>query len=86
MLAAVAPLLQRWFAATGDRRAGDPYFLYAASNAGSLLGLLGYVTVIERTLTLRTQAQLWAVGYGALACLIAGCAPAVWRAAAGLSA
>src|SRR5262245_46099855 len=36
------PLLQRWFAATGHPRAADPYFLYAASNLGSMLALLGY--------------------------------------------
>src|SRR5262249_37284266 len=48
VVATTAPLLQRWFSATGDRRAGDPYFLYAASNAGSLLALVGYVTLIER--------------------------------------
>jgi hypothetical protein len=79
VVATTAPLLQRWFAATGDRRAGDPYFLYAASNAGSLLALVGYVTVIERNLTLGAQARLWAAGYGVLACLILACAVTVWR-------
>src|SRR5437870_4388348 len=46
VVATSAPLLQRWFTATGHRHAGDPYFLYAASNAGSLLALVGYVTLI----------------------------------------
>ena len=36
------PLLQRWFAASGHRLSADPYFLYAASNAGSMLALLAY--------------------------------------------
>ncbi len=80
VVATTAPLLQRWFAATGDRRGGDPYFLYAASNAGSLLALVGYVTLIERNLTLRAQARLWAAGYAVLAGLIIACAIAVWRA------
>ena len=40
-LSATAPLLQHWFSRTNDPKARDPYFLYAASNAGSLLGLLG---------------------------------------------
>src|SRR5207253_2224880 len=35
VLSTTAPLLQRWFAATGHPSARDPYFLYAASNAGS---------------------------------------------------
>ena len=82
VVATTAPLLQRWFAATGDRRAGDPYFLYAASNAGSLLALVGYVTLIEPNLTLGAQARLWAAGYGVLACLIIACAVALWRAPA----
>ena len=40
MVSATAPLVQGWFALTGHRRSTDPYFLYAASNAGSLLALL----------------------------------------------
>jgi hypothetical protein len=80
VLATTAPLLQRWFAATGHRRAGDPYVLYAASNAGSLLALAGYVTLVEPTLALHDQARLWAAGYGALAVLVTACAVAVWRA------
>jgi hypothetical protein len=80
VVATTAPLLQRWFAATGDRRAGDPYFLYATSNVGSLLALVGYVTLIERNLTLGAQARLWAAGYGIFASLIIACAVALWRA------
>ena len=81
-VATTAPLLQRWFASTGDRRAGDPYFLYAASNAGSLLALVGYVTLIERNLTLGAQTRVWAVGYAVLAGLIIACAVTRWRAPA----
>ncbi len=35
-----SPLLQSWFASTSHRAARDPYFLYAASNAGSMLALI----------------------------------------------
>ncbi len=76
-VAAVAPMLQRWFAATVPR---DPYILYAASNAGSLLALVGYVALVEPNLTLRDQARLWAAGYAVLAGLIVACAVALWRA------
>jgi hypothetical protein len=38
-VAASAPLLQSWFARSGGRDARDPYFLYPARNAGSLVGL-----------------------------------------------
>jgi len=40
VVSTTSPLLQRWFASSGHRAAADPYFLYAASNAGSMLGLL----------------------------------------------
>src|SRR5438552_5388758 len=35
VVSTTGPLMQKWFAATGHRRASDPYFLYAASNLGS---------------------------------------------------
>lgn len=75
-LAATGPLLQRWFSSTGHARADDPYFLYAASNAGSFVGLVGYPLVIERMLPLRaaaghsSQAGIWSIGFVALAVMI----------------
>src|SRR5207253_1250857 len=51
VVATGAPLVQRWFAATGHRAGRDPYFLYAASNAGSMLGLVSYPLVVEPRLT-----------------------------------
>src|SRR5262249_52826358 len=92
VVAATAPLLQRWFSETGHPRAGDPYFLYAASNAGRLLAVVGYLTVLEPNLTLRDQSRLWAAGYAVLVGLVAACALVLWRSpavplpAAGLSA
>src|SRR5437016_14400278 len=41
-LAANSPLLQAWFARTDHPAAGDPYFLYAASNVGRFLPLVPY--------------------------------------------
>jgi hypothetical protein len=82
VVATTAPLLQHWFAATRHRRANDPYFLYAASNAGSLVALVGYVTVIEPTFTLGQQSRFWAAGYWCLAGLIVACSAALWRAPA----
>jgi len=71
-LSATAPLLQRWFSRTTDPRARDPYFLYAASNAGSLLGLLGYL-LVEPLATRRLQATGWALSFWAFAALVAVC-------------
>ena len=64
-----APLLQRWYARASGR---DPYFLYAASNLGSLVGLLGYPLVVERSLTLAGQRRAWSIGFAVLAVFIAG--------------
>lgn len=84
VVSATAPLLQQWFSRTGHPAARDPYFLYAASNLGSMLALLGYPTLVEPRLPLQgagwlTQTGLWSVGYGALAVLIAVCALIQWR-------
>ncbi len=70
LAAAASPLLQRWFASTDHPRAHDPYFLYAASNAGSLLALLAYPFVVEPNLSLKGQADLWRIGYAAMALLL----------------
>lgn len=66
-LAGNAPLLQAWFSRTGHRHADDPYFLYGASNLGSLLALVSYPLVVEPALTLAAQSELWTAGYKILA-------------------
>jgi hypothetical protein len=76
-VATTSPLLQKWFSRTRHPRAGDPYFLYAASNAGSLAGLLVYPFLIERTATLGRQAMGWTIGYGMV---VAGTVLASWAA------
>jgi hypothetical protein len=81
-----APLLQSWFAACGHRAARDPYFLYAASNAGSMFGLLAYPFVLEPRWSLSQQSKLWAAGFALLAMLFAACTVAVWRLRESLSA
>jgi len=78
-LSASTPMLQNWFAHSGHPSAADPYFLYAASNAGSLLGLLAYPLLLEPALRLSTQTRLWAWCYGLLLVLVAACAVRVWR-------
>ena len=57
-----------------EEQGKDPYFLYGASNFGSLLALAAYPAVIEPWLGLRMQVRLWAWGYAVLALLVAGCA------------
>ena len=72
-IAGNAPLLQAWFARTGHRHANDPYFLYRASNIGSLLALFAYPLLLEPGLGLLAQSRLWSVGFGVLGVLIAAC-------------
>lgn len=83
VVSASSPLLQRWFALTGHRDAADPYFLYAASNLGSMIALLSYPLLIEPVLHLAEQSRLWALGYGLLAVLMLLCAGSIWRTPAG---
>ena len=74
VLSATAPLFQSWFARTDHPRARDPYFLYAASNAGSLIALLGYPLLLEPAASLSSQRQLWSYGFAGFALLAAACA------------
>ena len=55
VLATSSPVLQRWLSTTSHEAARDPYWLYAASNAGSVLALLSYPLFIEPNLTLDQQ-------------------------------
>jgi hypothetical protein len=74
-LSATSPLLQRWFGETGHPSARDPYFLYGASNIGSLLALVAYPVLLEPSLALADQSNVWAFAYVVLAITIgaAGC-------------
>ncbi|MBS0244047.1 MAG: hypothetical protein JSS20_17890, partial [Proteobacteria bacterium] len=65
-VSANAPLLQAWFAASGHPHARDPYFLYAASNLGSLVALLAYPTLLEPAFGVSFVAKIWAAGFVAL--------------------
>ncbi len=72
-LSANATLLQRWFSSTSHASASDPYFLYAVSNAGSMLGLLSYPLLVEPNFGLSQQTRYWAVGFAALALGLLAC-------------
>lgn len=73
-VSANAPLLQSWFGRTGHAHAADPYFLYGASNFGSLAALLLYPVLIEPLAGLSMQSVLWTMGFMSLALTILGCA------------
>lgn len=67
-LAMSSPLVQHWFHRSRGR---DPYFLYAASNLGSLGALVAYPVWIEPWLALEAQGAAWRWGYGVWAVVVA---------------
>jgi len=73
VVSATAPLLQRWYSLTDVRDAADPYFLYAASNIGSIAALVLYPIAIEPRLGLVEQSHFWSWSFGALLLLLAVC-------------
>ncbi len=77
LLSATGPLLQDWLAhATRER----PYFLYAASNAGSLGALVAYPFLIEPWLDLGQQESAFRVAYVVVAIGVAAAGVFVLRA------
>ena len=70
ILTTTTPLVSGWFAAARSGREGDPYWLYALSNGGSLVALLAYPIIIEPRLGLSAQRGLWTVGYAALVVML----------------
>jgi hypothetical protein len=78
-LAVASPLLQRWFTRT-DPSGREPYFLYTASNLGSLGALLAYPLVLEPIGSVSQLALLWSAGYALWALAILACATLLFRA------
>lgn len=78
-LATNAPALGRQLASLEAPAARDPYGLYAASNAGSLLALVLYPLVVEPRVPLSAQVRLFSVGAALVVALVALCAVLVLR-------
>ena len=74
LLAANSPLLQAWFARA--RPGENPYRLFAVSNLGSLIALLGYPFVVEPFLGGHGQVALWSWLFAGFALL---CVLVAWR-------
>lgn len=72
LLASTSPLLQLWMARL--YRSGVPWRLFALSNAGSLLALALYPTLIEPHSTLAVQKVAWDGGFVVYALLVAALA------------
>lgn len=78
-ISASSPLLQRWFSQSDHKDAANPYFLYAASNIGSMGSLLLYPFIIEPFATLAQQVHIWETGVKILAVCFLGVACLVWK-------
>ena len=73
VLSTTGPLLQKWSLVCFPE--SSPYRLYALSNAGSLIGLLGYPFFVEPILGIRAQAFCWTglyvlFGIGVVVCAL----------------
>ncbi len=79
VLSSSTPVLQRWFGDSAHKQAADPYFLYAASNVGSLAGLMAYPFLLEPLLRLSEQSRLWKTGYMSFVLMTLACAALVWN-------
>jgi hypothetical protein len=87
VLSSSAPLLQRWFVSASAWKGRDPYFLYAASNLGSLIALVAYPLLLEPSFPVSmpgdrllppsfgdpSQNLLWSLGYILFAILCLAC-------------
>ncbi len=63
VLSANAPLIQSWYRRSGGPSADDPYFLYGASNLGSLVALLAFPLVAEPLFGVSAISVGWSVGF-----------------------
>lgn len=78
VLSTTTPLLQRWLTLAKVKTLRDPYFLFSASNLGSMIALLGYPTLFEPFLTLDGQNVVWSIGYVLLILIALACARSLW--------
>ncbi len=76
LLSTTAPLVQAWWSRVF---AGSPYRLYAVSNAGSLLALVGFPFLLEPTLGVQLQMNIWSTCFGVFALLLLICGSTVWK-------
>ena len=72
VVGASAPLLQYAFSQTTGKRAADPFFLYVASNIGSLLALISYPWLVERYTGIHRQFYDWNIIYLLYLIVLAG--------------
>lgn len=63
VLSANAPLIQAWYRSSGAPSGDDPYFLYGASNLGSIIALLAFPLIAEPFFGASSIGQGWTYGF-----------------------
>ena len=63
VLSTTAVVAQAWLTHSRVGQHQDPYPLYAASNAGSLIALLGYTFIAEPLMGVKLQSVAWSLTY-----------------------
>jgi len=81
LLSSNAPLIQSWYARSGAKSADDPYFLYGASNLGSLIALMAFPLVAERYFGAGQISQGFAFGFFLLGAGLLTCGGSLFRSA-----
>lgn len=71
IISATAPLVQFWFGNTSHPQAKNPYFLYSASNVGSLFALLSFPILLEPFIGLQHLTFDWKLLYFLFSLLLA---------------
>ncbi|WOI54360.1 fused MFS/spermidine synthase [Parvularcula sp. LCG005] len=72
-LSATAPLIQSWYSRSGRPDAADPYYLYGASNIGSIIGLVAYPVLLEPLMSLSGQSFVWSSAYVLVGAALIAC-------------
>ena len=80
LLSSNAPLIQSWYARSNGPSADDPYFLYGASNLGSLLALMAFPLLAEPLFGAGDIARGFATGFVALGLGLAACGGLIFNA------
>lgn len=70
MVSATAPMLQHWFSLTRHKNRNNPYFLYAASNLGSMAALFCFPVIFEPAFGTYRQTLYWQTAYAVLVVLL----------------
>lgn len=71
LLSTTSTLLQRWYSAISLNK--DVYWLYSLSNAGSMLGVLGFIILIEPYAGLAMQGLLLKLSFALFSVLLVFC-------------